>query len=91
MHQSESIEQLVSRVQRINEGGEDKSVAASQQHVLRTYGLGSQILADLGVCKMRVMGHPIKTPGISGFGLDTVEYIDADTAVSGTSKITKIK
>jgi 3,4-dihydroxy 2-butanone 4-phosphate synthase/GTP cyclohydrolase II len=45
---------------------------------LRTYGLGSQILADLGVSKIRVLGHAIKTPGLSGFGLEIVEYIEDD-------------
>jgi len=45
---------------------------------LRTYGLGSQILADLGVSKIRVLGHAIKTPGLSGFGLEIVEYIGDD-------------
>ena len=92
LQQPESVEQLLSRVRRIEEGSEEKNIPASQQHhVLRTYGLGSQILADLGIRKMRVMGHPIKTPGISGFGLETIEYIDADTASSASSKITKIK
>ena len=43
---------------------------------MRSYGLGSQILADLGVGKMRVMGHAIKTPGMSGFGLEPVEYLE---------------
>jgi len=91
LQQAESIEQLVSRVRRIR-GEEDRGgVAPSQHNVLRTYGLGSQILADLGIRKMRVMGHPIKTPGISGFGLDTIEYIDADSAVQADSKIAKIK
>jgi len=92
LQQPESAQQLVSRVRRIKEGGEEKGISSSQQHhVLRTYGLGSQILADLGIRKMRVMGHPIKTPGISGFGLETVEYIDADSAAGGTGKIAKIK
>jgi len=45
------------------------------QQALRTYGLGSQILADLGVGKMRVLSHPVKAPGLSGFGLEIVEYI----------------
>jgi 3,4-dihydroxy 2-butanone 4-phosphate synthase/GTP cyclohydrolase II len=91
LQQPETIQQLVSRVRRINEGGEDKHTATSHQYVLRTYGLGSQILADLGIRKMRVMGHPIKTPGISGFGLETVAYVDADSATGGTGKIAKIK
>lgn len=45
------------------------------QQALRTYGLGSQILADLGVGKMRVLSHPVKAPGLSGFGLEIVEYV----------------
>jgi len=45
------------------------------QQALRTYGLGSQILADLGVRKMRVLSHPVKAPGLSGFGLEIVEYL----------------
>jgi 3,4-dihydroxy 2-butanone 4-phosphate synthase / GTP cyclohydrolase II len=49
---------------------------------LRTYGLGSQILADLGVSKMRVLSHPKKAPGISGFGLEVVEYISVESESS---------
>ncbi len=45
------------------------------QQALRTYGLGSQILADLGVGKMRLLSHPVKAPGLSGFGLEIVEYL----------------
>ncbi len=42
---------------------------------LRSYGFGAQILADLGVRKLKVLGAPKKTHGISGFGLEVVEYI----------------
>jgi len=42
---------------------------------LRQYGVGAQILSDLGVSKMRVMGAPRKLHGLSGFGLEVVEYI----------------
>ncbi len=42
---------------------------------LRTYGAGAQILADLGVKKMRVMGAPRKFHGLSGFDLEVVEYL----------------
>ena len=42
---------------------------------LRQYGIGAQILSDLGVRKMRVMGAPRKLHGLSGFGLEVVEYI----------------
>jgi 3,4-dihydroxy 2-butanone 4-phosphate synthase/GTP cyclohydrolase II len=42
---------------------------------LRTYGVGAQILVDLGVKQMRVLGTPRKLLGISGFGLEIVEYL----------------
>lgn len=41
---------------------------------LRTYGIGAQILSDLGVRKMRVMSAPRAMHGISGFDLEVVEY-----------------
>jgi len=45
---------------------------------LRTYGIGAQILADLGVRKMRVMSAPKAMHAISGFGLEVVEYVGGD-------------
>ena len=44
--------------------------------VLRTYGTGAQILRDLGVSRMRVLSAPKQMHGISGFGLEVVEYVD---------------
>jgi 3,4-dihydroxy 2-butanone 4-phosphate synthase/GTP cyclohydrolase II len=44
--------------------------------VLHTYGIGAQILIDLGVRRMRVLSAPKKMHGISGFGLEVVEYVN---------------
>ncbi len=44
--------------------------------VLRTFGIGSQILSDLGVSRMRVLSAPKQMNAISGFGLEIVEYVD---------------
>jgi 3,4-dihydroxy 2-butanone 4-phosphate synthase/GTP cyclohydrolase II len=44
--------------------------------VLRTFGTGAQILRDLGVTRMRVLSAPKQMHGISGFGLEVVEYVD---------------
>ena len=41
----------------------------------RQIGLGAQILADLGVRKMRVMSNPRRYHALSGFGLEVVEYV----------------
>ncbi len=43
---------------------------------LRTIGLGSQILSDLGVRKMRVLSAPKKMHALSGFELEVVEYVN---------------
>jgi 3,4-dihydroxy 2-butanone 4-phosphate synthase/GTP cyclohydrolase II len=42
----------------------------------REYGIGSQILVDLGVTKMRVMtNNPSKYGGLEGYGLEIVERV----------------
>ncbi len=48
--------------------------------VLRTYGVGAQILMDLGVHKMRVMSAPKSMYGLSGFDLEVVEYVERGEA-----------
>ena len=47
------------------------------KHTLKYYGIGAQILRDLGVVKMRLMGESRKIPGMSGFGLEVVEFVGA--------------
>jgi 3,4-dihydroxy 2-butanone 4-phosphate synthase/GTP cyclohydrolase II len=42
---------------------------------LRTFGIGAQILLDIGVRKMRVLSAPKKIHALSGFGLEVVEYV----------------
>ena len=41
----------------------------------RTVGVGSQILVALGVKKMKLLSKPVKYSGLSGYGLEVVEYI----------------
>jgi len=42
----------------------------------REYGIGAQILADLGVRQMRLLtNNPSKVSGISGYGLEIVERV----------------
>ena len=53
---------------------------------LRTLGLGAQILADLGVRKMRVLSAPKRLHAISGFGLEVIEYVDqSDLSTHGNT------
>lgn len=43
---------------------------------LRTYGVGAQILRDLGVKQMRVLSAPKQMYAISGFDLKITEYVE---------------
>jgi 3,4-dihydroxy 2-butanone 4-phosphate synthase/GTP cyclohydrolase II len=43
--------------------------------VLRTYGIGAQILKDLGVTRMQVLSAPKQLHGISAFGLEITGYV----------------
>ncbi len=43
---------------------------------LRMLGAGSQILANLGVRQVRVLGTPRRTHALSGYGLEVTGYVD---------------
>ncbi|HEX4597719.1 MAG TPA: bifunctional 3,4-dihydroxy-2-butanone-4-phosphate synthase/GTP cyclohydrolase II [Burkholderiaceae bacterium] len=45
---------------------------------LRTYGIGAQILRDLGVGRMKLMAKPRKMPSMAGFGLVAVSYLESE-------------
>ncbi|MDX2320713.1 MAG: bifunctional 3,4-dihydroxy-2-butanone-4-phosphate synthase/GTP cyclohydrolase II [Moritella sp.] len=57
---------------------EDKGEAqpkAKWQGTSRRVGVGSQILADMGVSKMKLLSSDKRYHSLSGFGLEVVEYI----------------
>jgi 3,4-dihydroxy 2-butanone 4-phosphate synthase / GTP cyclohydrolase II len=48
---------------------------------MRDYGIGNQILADLGLTTIRILtNNPKKITGIEGFGLTVVEQVPIETA-----------
>ena len=51
--------------------------ASAQSQALRTYGAGAQILTDLGIRRMRVLSSPKIMYGLSGFGMEVVDYVDS--------------
>ncbi|SFV81073.1 3,4-dihydroxy-2-butanone 4-phosphate synthase / GTP cyclohydrolase II [hydrothermal vent metagenome] len=54
----------------------DSTVRDAGGDDIKTYGVGAQILSDLGVKKMKILGSPRKLHGLKGFGLEVVEYVD---------------
>jgi 3,4-dihydroxy 2-butanone 4-phosphate synthase/GTP cyclohydrolase II len=59
----------VDRVANLDDGGQ----------VLRTYGIGAQILKDLGVRRMKVLSAPKQMHGISAFDLEIEAYVGEES------------
>ena len=66
---------LIRRMRGYQFGAGETSRAADPSAELRTYGIGAQILLDIGVQRMRVLGAPKRLSGLSGFNLEVVEYV----------------
>jgi 3,4-dihydroxy 2-butanone 4-phosphate synthase / GTP cyclohydrolase II len=46
----------------------------------RLYGIGAQILREVGVGKMRLLASPRKMPSMAGFGLEVCGYLSPEDA-----------
>jgi 3,4-dihydroxy 2-butanone 4-phosphate synthase / GTP cyclohydrolase II len=68
-------ENVFAQVQSWSTPGEPRVARKAARMDLRTYGIGAQILRDLGVGQMRLMARPRKMPSIMpGFGLAVTGY-----------------
>ena len=72
------------RAYQLQEEGHDTVDANLQQGLpvdSREYGIGAQMLVDLGVTTMRLMtNNPVKYGGLEGFGLDITERVPLQTS-----------
>ena len=66
---------LIRRMRGYQFGHGEMPRATDPSAELRTYGIGAQILLDIGVRRMRVLGAPRRLTGLSGFNLEIVEYV----------------
>jgi 3,4-dihydroxy 2-butanone 4-phosphate synthase/GTP cyclohydrolase II len=71
----ESPRALMDAVQAISQSEAAATPRHAGMEVLRTYGIGAQILRDLGITRMRVLSAPKQMHGLSGFDLEVVEYV----------------
>lgn len=72
----ESPQSIINKVQSFAAQDNGQAVNNTVQGTTRRIGIGSQILADLGVSKMRLLSAANKRYRVlSGFGLEVVEYI----------------
>ena len=70
LRQAETPRDMVQRIEYMIQGHGEEDHGDDQ----RTYGIGAQILADLGVRKMRLLSAPKIFHGLAGFGLEVVDY-----------------
>jgi 3,4-dihydroxy 2-butanone 4-phosphate synthase/GTP cyclohydrolase II len=77
LRQTESPRELLDAVQSLRTPQAAPSRGEGNR-VLRTYGIGAQILQDLGVRRMRVLSAPLQLRGISAFDLEITDYVDSE-------------
>jgi 3,4-dihydroxy 2-butanone 4-phosphate synthase/GTP cyclohydrolase II len=69
LHRNETGEALLQRLQA------PADAAPAPKMDLRTYGIGAQILKDLGVTRMKIMAVPRKMPSMTGFDLEVTGHL----------------
>ena len=77
LHREESGDDLVALL-----NADDPKTRPSAKWYSRIYGIGAQILRELGVGKMRLMAAPRKMPSMAGFGLEVCGYLAPDESLS---------
>ena len=76
LREQESSRDLVEAIENLGRDTDELRQRRSGDAVLRTYGIGAQILRDLGLSKIRVLSAPKQMYGISGFDLEITEYVE---------------
>jgi 3,4-dihydroxy 2-butanone 4-phosphate synthase / GTP cyclohydrolase II len=76
LREQESSRELMEAVESLSQTSDDLAERRRGEAVIKTYGVGAQILRDLGLQRMRVLSAPKQMHGISGFDLEIVEYVD---------------
>ncbi len=76
LRERESSRDFVESVKGLAQASDELQQKREGEGVLRTYGIGAQILRDLGIHRMRVLSAPKQMHGISGFDLEITEYVE---------------
>jgi 3,4-dihydroxy 2-butanone 4-phosphate synthase/GTP cyclohydrolase II len=70
LHRTETGVDLLERLRAPDAG------ATRRKWDLRTYGIGAQILRDLGVGRMLLMAQPLRLPSMAGFDLEVAGHLE---------------
>ena len=85
--ESSTAESMLARIRADNRHEPQPRRARRRLAEWRRNGAGAQILADLGLGKLRVLGTPRRQVGLAGFGLDVVEYVRTDALLDSASPL----
>jgi 3,4-dihydroxy 2-butanone 4-phosphate synthase/GTP cyclohydrolase II len=75
LRDQEDSRDFIDAVENLDTPPDELEKHRSGDAVLRTYGVGAQILRDLGLSKIRVLSAPKQMYAISGFDLEITEYV----------------
>jgi len=75
LRDQETSREFMDSVESLGQKRDEIANHRSGDAVLRTYGVGAQILRDLGLSKIRVLSAPKQMYAISGFDLEITEYV----------------
>ena len=64
----------LAQFQKLNQSQEDAKKPLTRKTDFRSYGIGAQILKDIGVGKMRLLANPSPVPSLSGYKLEVTGY-----------------
>ena len=76
LRDQETSRDFMDAVEGLGKTGDDLNERRGGDNVLKTYGIGAQILRDLGLSKIRVLSAPKHMYAISGFDLEITEYVE---------------
>ena len=64
----------LAQFQKLNQSHEEAKKPLARKTDFRSYGIGAQILKDIGVGKMRLLANPSPVPSLSGYKLEVTGY-----------------
>ena len=76
LRDQETSREFMDAVDGLDDTGDDLRVRRGGGNVLKTYGVGAQILRDLGLSRIRVLSAPKHMYAISGFDLEITGYVE---------------
>ncbi|QWD64316.1 bifunctional 3,4-dihydroxy-2-butanone-4-phosphate synthase/GTP cyclohydrolase II [Polynucleobacter sp. MWH-UH2A] len=68
-------EDWLAQFKKLNQSSDEVKQTLTRKTDFRSYGIGAQILKDIGVGKMRLLANPSPVPSLSGYKLEVTGYL----------------